>query len=91
MLSCVHPPVHSTRSFLGLHLGSISNLYPDWKGHVWMHTAGWQVMDLYMPRTESDFGVKAGEEDEALEKGNEIPKCVDSFPATNLKAKELQI
>lgn len=50
-----------------------------------MHTAGWQVMDLYMPRTESDFGVKAGEEDEALEKGNEIPKCVDSFPATNLK------
>lgn len=30
-----------------------------------MDTEGWLVMDLEMPGTESDFGVKAGNEDEA--------------------------
>lgn len=51
-----------------------------------MDTEGWLAMDFYMPRTESDFGVKAGDEDEALgKKGNEIPTFVDSFPAINLK------
>lgn len=39
-------------------------------------------MDLYIPRTESGFGVKAANEDEALGK---IPEFVDPFPTTNLK------
>jgi len=41
---------------------------PGCKGRVWMDTEGQLAMNVYMPRAGSDFGVKLGDEGEALGK-----------------------
>lgn len=71
LLSDVHPPLPFTKPFLWdcIWVQLLVQCYvPGWKRHVWMDTKGWLVMNVYMPRTGSDFGVEVGDEGEVLGK-----------------------
>lgn len=71
LLSYAHPPVPSIRPFLSDYIWVqllVQCYVPGWKGHVGMDTEGWLAMNVFMPRTGNVFGVKVGDEGEALGK-----------------------